>query len=808
MRYPLTAVCALAFLLTAGAQEIDLAGTWRLVQSDDPEVSCPAQVPGGIYAALVEAGRLPEPGFGLNELKVQWPRLKDWIFSRTVDIPAGFAARKSVVLRLEGVDLVASVRLNGQEAGLLCDRFVRHDLDVTGLLKPGRNEIEIRFGSTELASVREAATYGRIYPRGAALKLPYLNLMRTVQCKAGWDWGPVLMDTGVMDRIALIASDSPRVDYVYTRQSFNEDLSHCTLDVFADLSDGTVVTNRIEIDDPPLWWPNGYGRQELYAFAVDVNGERISRRIGLRKLSVDRRDGALGFAINGVPVFAKGANWIPADAIENRQTPDRYRQLLGDAAKANMNMIRVWGGGKFERDCFYDLCDELGLMVWQDFPFAGAVYPEEDRFYDRVRGEVRHQLKRLRDHASIVLWCGDNECVNACRDFMAELREPEPGIFLKNAVRRERFLSDLVAEYDPDRLFWPSSPSPGPGATEQGVFQNDDSGDRHVWSVWFGPHLPGHYHVQHPRFCSEFGFQSFPSREGVAAFGPGEDALRFHQRSARGNERILEMLDRFFDYPRGRGAELYLSQVQQAIFVRTGIESWRAQAPRCRGSLYWQLNDVWPATSWSSIEHSGRWKQLHYHVRRAYAPVAVIPVPQESGGWSLVVANDTREAIAGELRIRLFDFRGREIRSERVPARAEPLTATRIAVRPRAAFGSESDLPGRFIQFEFHGNGRRLATNHAFFAPFRACRLEKPNVRTEFDARRTAVTLSTDVPAFFVWATEDGVRGEFDDNSVVLLPGEPRTLEFFGRERLGIDAFREKFGVCNLMEICEAGANR
>ena len=454
--------------ICANAMEIDLQGIWRLEQADDPGVTCPVRIPGGNYAALIDAGIIPDPYRARNEHLVQWPRTKDWIFTRTFEVPEDFARRREIVLRLEGVDLFATVRLNGVEVGRTRDRFLRYDFDVTSALKAGRNELEVCFASTEKAAVDEAGRYPQFYQQGATLKVNYMNYLRTVLCKSGWDWGITLMDTGIMDKVVLIVTDCPRINYVYTRQTFGKGLRHCTLDVFAELSDGTTVTNRLEIDDPPLWWPNGLGEQKFYEYEIDEDGvvgraaprAPQKRRIGLRKLEVDRRDGALGFVVNDVPVFAKGANWIPVDAIETRQTQERYRWLLESAANANMNMIRVWGGGKFEKDAFYDLCDELGLLVWQDFPFAGAVFPSEEIFYEQIRPEIRHQLKRLRDHASIALWSGDNECVNACRDFSDELKESTPGEFLANAIRRERELGALVAANDPTRLFWPSSPSP------------------------------------------------------------------------------------------------------------------------------------------------------------------------------------------------------------------------------------------------------------------------------------------------------------------------------------------------------------
>lgn len=607
----------------AKAAECDLAGTWRLSGTDENEktIVCEAVVPGDVHSALLKAGKIPDVFYGANETQTLWVARKNWKFSRAFNLDADFLKSSEIVLRLEDCDSFATIRVNGFDVGKTTDRFQRYDFDVKGALKVGANVIEGEFKSPVKMGEQRHNDLGRDYPMSNPPWIRHQALVRKPSCHAGWDWGPELETIGFCGTVKLIASDKPRIDYVYTEQTFNDDLTHCTLDVIADLSDGTSVTNRIEIDDPPLWWPNGEGEQKLFPYAVEVNGETVKGRVGLRKLVVDRTDGGLTITVNNRPIFMKGANWIPSSAYETEQTPARYRDLLESARDANMNMLRLWGGGQYEKEVFYDLCDELGLLVWHDFMHSCAVYPSADWFLGEIEAELAHQLRRLRSHASIALWCGDNECLGAINWFEETKANAE---FYRGEWMKRNFLqSALVRRYDPTRLYWPTSPCCGPGDFAN-AWKDDSKGDMHNWDVWHENKPFSAYLDYSPRFCSEFGYQSFPSLEVAETFATREEilshapAFEWHQKNKGGNERIRKTMARYFPEPKDSEAELLLSQFQQAMAVETALVAWRKCEPRCRGTLYWQLNDVWPVASWSSLEYGGKWKPLHYVVKRCF----------------------------------------------------------------------------------------------------------------------------------------------------------------------------------------------
>lgn len=746
-------LCALPCALCAA--ELDLSGEWNL--TDGCENTLAASVPGGVHDALLAAGRLDDIYWGANETNALWVARRDWTFSRSFSLDDAFLAHREIVLVLEDCDTFATILVNGQEIGKTSNRFRRWTFDVKPFLKAGQNRIEGRFRSPVAVADELREKAGRAYPMVNVLWAKNQAFIRKNACHAGWDWGPEVESIGFCGRTALVASDRPRIEYIHCEQHFNDDLTHCALDVFADLSDGSTVTNRIEIDNPPLWWPNGEGPQNFYTFTVDVNGERITRRIGLRKLEVLNERDAIGlslvFRVNNRRIFAKGANWIPCDALERRQTPERYRDLLESAAAANMNMVRVWGGGQYEKDVFYETCDELGLLVWHDMMCACAVYPADERFLGEIEAELSHQLRRLKDHASIALWCGDNECLGATRWFPETTAEPE---FYRAAwMKRSRLQGELVAKFDPQRTYWPSSPCCGPGDFGN-AWKDDSKGDMHQWDVWHENYPFERYYDYKPRFCSEFGYQSFPSPEVAATFSDGAGAdFEWHQKNEGGNDRIRSTMLRYFGAPKDFESELLLSQFSQALAIKTAVEAWRGSMPRCMGTLYWQLNDNWPVASWSSLEYGGKWKPLHYVAKRFFAKDAVFANPD--GSFTAIRDNKIAPDATIAAEYRAYD--GRIV--------AKDSAGAKFAVISCGA-----------------------ATNVVHFGRLRDMPLEDAKISVSIDGAN--VTLATDKPAFFVWANVRGVKGEFDDNCITLLPGRPRTLRF------SRDIDKERFSVVSL----------
>jgi beta-mannosidase len=786
-----SAVAAVAF-----AVNFDLAGTWRLEKASEPNVACPIAVPGGVHSALLKAGLMKDAFWGQNEKDMQWVGKSDWNISRDFDVGAEFLAKKEIVLRLEDCDCFCTVFVNGQKVGETTDRFQRYTFDVKPFLKEGKNTIVGKFRSPENEADKRREAKGRAFPMSNVMWAENQAFVRKAACHAGWDWGPAVQVIGFCGTTKLIATDGPRVEYVYSTQEFNDDFTHCTLTMTAELSDGNKVEKKFEIDNPPLWWPNGAGEQKFYTVGFEAAGQMIVRKIGLRKVEVlnektvsasGKDELSLVFRVNGRRLFMKGANWIPCSAYENEQTPDRYAQLLESARQANMNMIRVWGGGQYEKDCFYKLCDEKGLLIWHDMMCSCAVYPGDDAFLGEIRDEVTHQLKRLRDHASIAMWCGDNECLGAIGWF--DVSRKDPDFYRGEWIKRSKLQGDLVAKYDPQRTYWPSSPCCGPGDFGDG-WKEDSKGDMHNWDVWHENQPFVKYYEYHPRFCSEFGFQSFPSMEIAETFASKEQILargpdfEWHQKNPGGNERIRKTFARYFREPKDVPSELLLSQFQQAMAIQTAVDAWRAEQPRCMGTLIWQLNDNWPVSSWSSIEYGGKWKPLHYLAKRFFEPVHVTLAPD----GSIKVINDTDKPVSGKVIAVCYSFDGSMSKTSvasgvTVPA-CSAVTLEKIELRKNwvleLRFGDSVNFPVR--------------------AAYNDVELPKANVKAEIDGFK--VTLTTDKPAFWVWMNVKGIRGEFDDNAVTLVPGVKRVFTFEPADKATTpEAFKAAFSVTHLVEI-------
>jgi beta-mannosidase len=793
--------------------DISLGGVWTLRDASGADVG-PCVIPGDVHSALIAAGRIPDPTIGLNETAVQWVGDAVWEIRRTVAIPATDFEGKWAVLDLDYVDTIADVAVNGVAVGSLDSCFRRHRLDVTAALKPGDNEVVIRFRPSAAEAHERAARLPFPVPWSVSNnRIADMNVIRKPQCHAGWDWGLCLMVLGVYAEPRLRLFDAARIEHFVVLQAHGEDgmvrvtaevaLAACrpatmpvtftfgeksvSTEAAVDPTSGGIASLSIDIENPDLWWPAGYGAQPLTTAMVTTPGDEAVRRIGLRKLELINEADAVGtsliFRINDVDVFMKGANWIPADALPSRITDARVRRLLGEARAANMNMVRVWGGGFYEFDAFYDACDELGLMVWQDMMFSCSQYPSTPDFLAEVDAEVRYQVKRLASHPSIAIWCGDNEVIGSLNWY--DLSKTNRDRYLVNYDRFNRAVEEAVRASDPDRPFWPSSPCSG--AFDYGDAWHDDSrGDMHFWSVWHEGKDFEHYYSVRPRFCSEFGFQSFPTMTLIRRFAePSEwnamsPVMEHHQRDHAGNGRIVETMTRYFRMPTSFEGFVYLSQLQQALAIETAVRHWRSLKPHCMGTLYWQLNDVWPAVSWSSIDYALAWKTLHYHARRFYAPVA-LAARFEDGTLIVSGVSDRHEPVTLDVRIRRLSIDGATLDEKSlagaIPAsRAMELgridldTADGIVVLDAREEGADAFDPiMRLVAFPQKPKRYEL--------PMAEVRIE------EIGGRPGGFRLSTDVPAFFVKPEALAFDGAFDDASILLLPGEPREVTFRSCDR-------------------------
>ncbi len=588
------------------------------------------------------------------------------------------------------------------------------------------------------------------------------------------------------------------------------------------------VTLTVEIKKPKLWWPAGSGPQTRHLLQLDIDDQHHQQLIGLRKAVIvltpddpvlrepapgghapgDHAPGEPAFAetatdkpaasehtvqspgsgfridINDRQVFMRGANWIPADALPQRSTPEVTRELLQSAVDANMNMLRVWGGGQYEANWFYDLCDELGILIWQDFMFSCNHYPAADAdWLNLVRTEARQQVWRLSSYACVVLWCGDNEIVGALNWW--EVTRNNRDRYLANYVRLNHALEEIVEQELATTSFWPSSPSVGKLNYGDG-WKNDAAGDMHFWDVWHEAKPFSAYQDIHPRFCSEFGFQSFPSLEVIKTFTVPDDrnvsspVMDIHQRNVGGNARIVETLVRYFEFPDSFERLLFLSQCQQAMAIRTGVEYWRSLQPHCMGTLYWQLNDTWPVASWSSLEYGGGWKLLHYAARRFYQPLLVTMVPGHSrfgtdGQLLLKAVNDTTSAQKLSIVMRALTVFGEEKKRWHFDINATPGSVSEIInLHP-------DEIPDHcFVYWQWNDSqGTQLGYNEYWLAPYKNYPLPKPNISFNIDeqheGRNQVIELHTDAPAFFVTVNLGG-QTVYTDNGFTLLPGEPKRI--------------------------------
>jgi beta-mannosidase len=794
---------------------IDLAGKWNLKQSGATVAALPAVVPGDTYSALLKAGKIPDPYDRLNELDVQWVGREDWIYERVVEVPEEVASAADVFLHFDSLDTVGRVYVNGRLAGRCNNMFRRYRFPLGGLVKPGRNTVRVELDSAERVAIAAAKKLPYPVPcTGAPVNSPNRNMIRKVQCHAGWDWGPCLMVSGIYGRAFIGAVSEARIEHVYTTQrhsrgacevevtcealapapgivSLTITLGGVTAEKDVRLEKGlNTVSGKVVIRNPNLWWPNGQGAQPLYDLTVTLGDDAWKKRLGLRNLEMVSKEDAAGLSlvvrVNGHDIFAKGANWIPADALPARQTRDKLDELLTSAAEANMNMLRVWGGGQYESEDFYDLCDEKGLLVWHDFMFSCSMYPATSAFLDGVREEAEYQVKRLRDHACLALWCGNNEDLGAMTWYQ-ESRKNRDRYLADYDRLNEGVLGKAVDTLDPTHLFWPSSPCGGRGDYSDN-WHDDRRGDMHYWAVWHEGKSFDSYLTVKPRFCSEFGFQSFPSLETIASYARPADlnvtspVMEHHQRSGTGNTRILETMTRYFRVPSSFAHFVYLSQVQQALAIQTGVHHWRRLRPLCMGTLYWQLNDLWPVCSWASLEYSGKWKLLHYAAKRFFAPslVAAFVEGDEAEAW---VVNDGPGALRGTLEARILDFGGRVLWKKRVAVALREGGSKRVVKVAVSALGIARDKA--FLHVTLRAGGVRRE-HTAFLTEPKRVELGNPRIRCKVVrvGNTLEAELSCDRPAFFVSLDVPGVPGRFDDNMVTLLPGETRRLVFTPRGAL------------------------
>jgi beta-mannosidase len=775
-----------------------LTGAWQFRQAGTEEW-LRATVPGGAHTDLLALGRIPDPFAGDNERRLQWVAEADWEYGRRFYVTPELLSQSHIYLICDGLDTLATVRLNGRELGRTANMFRRFRRDVKSLLKAEGNELRIDFKSVMNHTARKQAE--RSLP-GASQAIPGGPHVRKAPCHFGWDWGPKLAPVGVWKDIRLEAFDSSRLSDVHLRQFHADgtvriearleienwtsglsallqvtapDGSEETVSAALESGDDNVLA--MEIENPQLWWPNGWGGQPLYRVRVQLHRcesilDEKACQLGLRTIELRQQPDQWGrsftFVVNGRPLFAKGSNWIPADSFPTRPTEASLEILIRSAAEAHQNMLRVWGGGFYEDERFYDLCDRYGILVWQDFIFSCSVYPLDDPdFVENIRAEAIENIRRLRHRTSLALWCGNNEMEWGWVAWGWDKPERQD---LKAAY--DRFFHSTLAEWcaaeDPDRAYWPSSPSSDiPFEDPNG----QSRGDAHYWEVWHGRKPFTAYRSQYPRFMSEFGFQALPPLETVRTYAEEEDwnmtsyIMEQHQKNSSGNALIVgQMLDAF-RLPGDFESLVYLSMVLQAEGIRYGVEHWRRHTDRVSGTLYWQLNDCWPVASWSSLDYFSRWKALHYAARRFYAPL-LLSIEDAPPCQSIFLSSDLLEPWHGSIHWALTALDGETVVSGEKNVHVSPLSVTTVETLDFSRYLDEDTRRERVFVAELFQGNRRLAGQTAFFAPTKHLSLVDPRIEACMTAEENllAIELSAHSLARLVECRLAGADVVFSDN--------------------------------------------
>lgn len=792
-------------------EQVNLGGAWRMREADS-ETWHSAHVPGSVYADLMADGTMPDPFWRENELDAFERMKKDYVYQRAFTVTEAQLAHAHVELVCEGLDTLAHVSLNGREIAFADNMHITWVWNVKEQLHAGENTLEIRFDSPILYCAKKAEEAPGWESSDAT---PGFRHLRKAHCMFGWDWGPRLPDAGIWRPIFLRTWDAARLENALMLQAHHDGVVDVTIrpEIAGESAwsaeitapDGEVLTlpgttaaeQVITIEHPQLWWPNGLGKQPLYRVTVRLaTGDTRVWRIGLRTMTVSREKDEWGeefcHVVNGVKVFAMGADYIPEDNILARVTPERTRRLLEDCKAANFNAIRVWGGGYYPDDAFYDICDELGLLVWQDLMYACAFYDLTPDFERSIRVETHQNVARLRHHASLALICGNNEM----EMFMAgansalinhrtwEFVPTYPHHITDYVKMFEYILPAIVKETAPQTYWWPASPSSG------GNFDapNDENrGDNHYWDVWHGEKPFTEYRKFFFRYASEFGFQSFPCLKSVEQFTLPDDRNIFsrvmerHQRNQAANGKILSYLSQTFRYPNSFDDLLYASQLMQAEAIRYGVEHWRRNRGRCMGAIIWQLNDIWPVASWASIDYYGRWKALHYAAKRFFAPVMVSaeeegelsqnpkineyhPAPLEKS-FRLNVCNETLRDVTGEVVWALRTPDGAIVRQNQQTLTIPAMSAKWLDKVDCA----DASLTGHYVSFAFVVDDVAVSEGTCIFCAPKHFEFVDPRLTVETCGDTLVVT--SHAYAKQVWLESEDADLLLDDNAFDMNPG-------------------------------------
>ncbi|MDX8047141.1 glycoside hydrolase family 2 protein [Gracilibacillus sp. S3-1-1] len=773
-------------------------------------------LPESVMNILLENNEISDPYYRDNEDQALEIAKNDYKFWKKFNVDQSLIEHENISICFHGIDTVAEVSINDQFVAKTENMHRVYEWDIKPYLELGENELQVTLYSP-LNYIKEKQADDPLI--GVHHAVEGFQHLRKSHSMFGWDWGPKIPDLGIWRDVELLAWNENRISRVHVKQDHSDTQDQVNVSVEVDLEkepDGietaVLLTSpkgkkreiicmqtdkrksfSLIVDNPTLWWPAGYGEQSLYSIEVILKKDgkvidKQTKQIGLRTIYVrhekDQWGKSFEFVINGYPLFMKGANYIPEDNLLPRLSKQRTERLIEDSVAANFNMIRVWGGGHYPEDYFYELCDQHGIIVWQDFMFACSVYPMNDDFKKNVIQEASTQIKRLRHHACLGIWCGNNEVEEAMEYWGWPKREDWRESYIELF---ERDLRDQVAIHDPQTFYWPSSPSSG------GSFDNPKDpnvGDVHYWDVWHGQKPFTDYRNYHFRFCSEFGFQSFPSLKTVETFTVPEDRNIFsrimekHQKNDDANGKILYYLSENFLYPKNFDTLLYTSQLLQAEAIKYGVEHWRRNLGRCMGALYWQLNDCWPVASWSSIDYFGRWKALHYYAKKFYDPI-LLSIEESEKEASIYITNDTLKSKSGHVEWKLRNNKSEVIEEGAMNFKVDPLTAKACANLNFSETINEMTKYHTYLEATLYIDGSYYSQTSVIFCKPKHFVFLDPKLSVKVEDKADHFELIINAEAYTKYVEIETTAGELplSDNYFDLSANEPKHIKI-SKERV------------------------
>ncbi|MFC4776247.1 glycoside hydrolase family 2 protein [Paenibacillus sp. GCM10023252] len=821
--------------------KLELNGAWQMRALNEKEW-WKAEVPGSVMSDLLREGIIADPYYRDEQYEVFDRFRADYEYERSFHIDPELLAMERLELVCEGLDTIAEIDVNGSLLACTKNMHRTYRFDVRPLLNAGDNRIRIVFRSpVEYVERKQQESY--LWAANDNYVVQGYPHLRKAHHMFGWDWGPKLPDSGIWRDIYIEGAQHARLKDVYVEQqhdtsgqvtvTINTEVEQWgekegnQLVLQAALTTPNGETQQVSaaavsdtgclqlvVQKPQLWWPNGLGEQPLYKLEVRLmSGQSLidvkELRIGLRTLTVRNEPDEWGesfeFVVNGRSIFAMGSNYIPEDNIRSKHNRERTERLVQDCVAANFNCIRVWGGGFYPDDYFFDLCDEYGLIVWQDHLFACSEYEMTAEFTEEIKAEVIDNVKRIRHHASLGIWCGNNEMEWAWVDWKFPKRAKLRTDYIKQF---EILLPQITKEADPNTFYWLASPSSGGGFDEPNA---PHRGDVHYWEVWHGGKPFTEYRQHYFRFCSEFGFQSFPSLKSVEAFTAAGDrniftpVMESHQKNEGGNSKILQGVSQHFLYPKDFDSLLYVSQLLQAEAMRYGVEHWRRNRGRCMGSVYWQLNDCWPVASWSSIDYYGRWKALHYSVKRFYAPV-LLSAEEEGAAVKLVVTNDTLQPVNAVLKWELSDIRSVVIQSGETEVQVAALSAQpALELDFRAALPNEAALRQHYVTYKLTAGSEVISDGLTLLARPKHIPLEDPQLQVTVaeEEERYVVDVKAEELALFIELSFTELDASLSDNFFHLPGGDTKRIYIAKsglREAAGVQELRGQLKLRSLYD--------